>query len=114
MEIKKLSESFNESLLDSKCAEQPSINNDTFEDDDQPFIISSNRDYSYYRSDEWKEYVETELSETEISQISIPHKPTHQAAAEIPGTANQTKSMFFLQRTWSQEEEVSSPPNKQC
>ena len=83
MKIKELSESFNESLLDSK---QPSLNNDTFQDEDepdQPFTISSNKDYSYYRSDEWKEYVETELSEIEISQPSIPHKPTQQAAAEL-------------------------------
>ena len=86
MKIKELSESFNESLLDSRCAEQPSINNDTFEDEDEPdkpLTISSNMYYSYYRSDGLKEHVETELSETEISQPSIPYKPTQQAATEL-------------------------------
>ena len=90
MKIKELSESFNESLLDPECAEQPSINNDASEDEDepnQPFTISSNRDYSYYRSDEWQEYVETELSEIEISQPSIPHKPAQQEAAELNSPA---------------------------
>ena len=94
MKIKELSESFNESLLDPECAEQPSINNDAPEDEDdpnQPFTISSNRDYSYYRSEEWQEYVETELSEIEISQPSIPHKPAQQGAAELNSPAQPFK-----------------------
>ena len=104
MKIKELSESFNESLLDPECAEQPSINNDAPEDEDEPnqsFTISSNRDYSYYRSDEWQEYVETELFEIEISQPSLPHKPAQQEAAELNSPAQpfkQSRCSFCKER----------------
>ena len=67
----------------------------------QSFTISSNRDYSYYRSDEWQEYVETELSEIEISQPSIPHKPAQQEAAELNSPAQpfkQSRCSFCKER----------------
>ena len=58
-------------------------------------LFQATGDYSYYRSDQWKEYVETELPEIEISQPSIPHKPNQQAA-ELNSPAQPFKQSRFL------------------
>ena len=45
--------------------------------------LLTTRDYNFYQSHEWKQFVEMELADVNISQPQIPHKPTHKPAKVI-------------------------------
>jgi hypothetical protein len=87
MKVKELTDSFNSSLLDPESVVPPStINNDNQSDDeeDETITVPSNKDYNYYQSTEWKEFVETELLDINITQPQIPHKSCQQPTEFTP------------------------------
>ena len=74
MKVKELTDGFNSGLLDPESVVPPStINNDNQSDDEEETMtVSSNKDDNYYQSTEWKEFVETELLDINITQPQIP------------------------------------------
>ena len=87
MKVKELTDSFNSSLLDPESVVPPStINNDNQSDDeeDETITVPSNKDYNYYQSTEWKEFVETELLDINITQPQIPHIPCQKPTEFTP------------------------------
>lgn len=85
MKVEELAESFNSSLLHHDSEILPT-SNDTSNDEDEiepPVTISTSKDYNFYQSNEWKEFVEMELADVNVSQPPIPHKPTQKPAQVI-------------------------------
>ena len=85
MKVKELAESFNDSLLHPDSETLPTSNEKSDEEDEieTSVSISTTKDYNFYQSNEWKEFVEMELADVNISQPQIPHKPTQKPAKVI-------------------------------
>ena len=68
MKVEELAESFNSSLLHHDSETLPT-SNDTSNDEDEiepPVTISTSKDYNFYQSNEWKEFVEMELADVNV------------------------------------------------
>ena len=98
MKVEELAKSFNGSLLHPDSETLPTSNDTSDEEDEiQPSAtISTTKNYNFYQSNEWKEFVEMELADVSISQPQIPHKPTQKPDNSLPRRDNSPSGTTVL------------------
>ena len=89
MKVQELAESFNNSLLQSETSKTPSVEDSHNNEDEDLITMSCKRDYTFYKSNQWEEFVDKELASIKILQPQIPHKVHQPPTESCPPSGNQ-------------------------